>query len=332
MVAHDIVVVGASAGGVEALRTFVAGLPAQLPAAVFVVLHIPADARSSLARILDRAGPLPARTAQDGDAIELSRILVASPDRHLLLTPDGVRVVHGPQENGSRPAIDPLFRTAALAFGPRVVGVILSGMLNDGTAGLIAIKRQGGLALVQDPATAFFAGMPKSACNYVAVDYCLPVQELSKVVALQAKTEVSEPVGHHESDEMQLEANIAGLDPFVLEQGMRPGTISSLTCPTCKGPIWEIQDGPLLRFRCRVGHAFTVDSMTQERAMSVENSLWMVMNSLEENVLLYQRLAQAAHAQQDEPSLQELHRNIRTFQKRIHTIRQMLEPGEAAAE
>jgi two-component system chemotaxis response regulator CheB len=175
MPGHDIVVIGASAGGVEVLSHLVRCLPANFPAAIFVVLHVPAHSPSLLPRILERNGPLPARHPSDGEAIKRGRISIAPPDQRLLLEGGRVRLVRGPRENGHRPAVDPLFRTAPLAFGPRVVGVMLSGNLDDGTAGLAAIKQRGGVTVVQDPEEALYPGMPRSAIESVAVDHILPV-------------------------------------------------------------------------------------------------------------------------------------------------------------
>jgi two-component system, chemotaxis family, protein-glutamate methylesterase/glutaminase len=171
---HDIVVVGASAGGVEALIRLVASVPAQLPAAVFVVLHVPPSGTSALPDILGRSGPLPAGHVKDGEPIEHGRIYVAPPDHHLLLRPGHVHLARGPRENGHRPAVDPLFRSAAREYATRVVGMVLSGALDDGTAGLVASRARGGLAVVQDPADALYSGMPVNALHHVAVDHVLP--------------------------------------------------------------------------------------------------------------------------------------------------------------
>src|SRR5690348_4386832 len=176
---HDIIVVGASTGGVEALAQLASDLPETLPAAVFVVLHLPPQAPSHLPQILARYGPLPASQPRDGEPIHHGRIYVAPPDFHLMVERGRVRVVRGPRENRHRPAIDPLFRTAALAYGPRVIGVILTGALDDGTAGLYAVKQRGGVAVVQDPRDALIDSMPRNALEYVAVYHCLPLREIA---------------------------------------------------------------------------------------------------------------------------------------------------------
>jgi two-component system chemotaxis response regulator CheB len=175
MARHDIFVIGASAGGVEALQVLVSGLPSDLPAAVFIVLHMGVHRPSLLPALLNRAGPLIAAHAYHGEGIERQRIYVATPDSHLLMADGEVQLGDGPKEHHSRPAVDVLFRSAALAYGPRVVGVVLSGNLNDGTAGLVAIKQGGGLAVIQDPGEAAYPGMPRHALTHAAVDYCLPL-------------------------------------------------------------------------------------------------------------------------------------------------------------
>ena len=239
---HDIVVVGASAGGVEALMQLAYGLPPDLAASVFVVLHIAPDSASALPEILSRAGRLPAVHPADGQRIEPVRIYVAPPDRHLLLVGPRIHVVRGPRENGHRPAVDPLFRTAARSFGPRVVGVILSGTLDDGTAGLAAIKMRGGVAIVQDPDEALFQGMPRSAIDNVAVDHVLPVNEIAPRIAQL----VQEPVTGSApavTDEMDMEARMAELEEAAVQRNERPGTPSVFSCPECGGVLWEVADG-----------------------------------------------------------------------------------------
>jgi two-component system chemotaxis response regulator CheB len=322
---RDIVVIGASAGGVETLRELTAGLPANLRAAVFVVLHLPPQGESHLPHILSRAGALQAILAQDGEEIRYGRILIAPPDRHLLLTQAQVRVVYGPRENYFRPAIDPLFRSAALAFGPRVIGVVLTGALDDGASGLVAIKREGGLAVVQDPETAAFPSMPSAALNYVDADACLPVTALaSKIVAL-TKTEAPMPETPHDTSDLEREVNIAGLDLSVIEHDQKQGALVPITCPECHGPLWEIAgDGPL-RYRCRVGHAYTAEAMESSLARETEDALWTALNTLEESAKLYGRLA--AQATADREKTRRYAQAAQDYQSRAGVIRKLLGDG-----
>jgi len=239
---HDIIVIGASAGGVEALKALIAGLPANLPAALFVVLHIPAQSPSLLPEILSRAGRLAATHAADGAPIRRGQIYVAPPDQHLLVERGRLRVVRGPRENRYRPAVDPLFRTAALAYGPRVVGVILTGALDDGTAGLLAIKQRGGVAVVQDPAEALYSGMPRSALEHVAVDYCMPLAEIAPLLARLIGEPTQEEGMYPMPEELEQEVRLAEIDIAALTDDEHPGTPSAFSCPECGGVL--IKDSP----------------------------------------------------------------------------------------
>jgi two-component system, chemotaxis family, protein-glutamate methylesterase/glutaminase len=288
---HDIVTIGASSGGVEAVIKLVGSLPPNLPAAVFVVIHLWEGFPSALPSILKRAGPLSAAHPKDGDQIESGRIYVAPPGFHMLLELGHVRVVRGPKENRHRPAVDPLFRTAARAYGFRVVGVILTGALNDGTAGLLAVKRRRGVAVVQDPDEAPFSGMPQSALEYVDVDHCLPLEKIAALLARLSREPAKEEGDYPVPEEMEYESKIAGLDPSTVESGAPPGELSSFSCPECAGPLYELRDGRLLRFRCRVGHAYTADSVMDAKADVLENALYMALNTLEENAEIAERLA-----------------------------------------
>lgn len=223
MLGHDIIVIGASAGGVEAMKEVVRGLPPDIPASIFVVLHIPPDGTSVLATILDRVGNLPAAMAKDREEIRPGRIYVARPDCHLLVKRGYVRLVRGPKENSMRPAVDPLFRTAARAYGPRVVGVVLSGTLDDGTAGLLAIKSRSGVAIIQDPEDALYSSMPRSALENVEVDYCLPAAEIPSLLVQLANEPVEEEGEFAMSDEMEQEADIAEFELESIKQQSRPG-------------------------------------------------------------------------------------------------------------
>jgi two-component system chemotaxis response regulator CheB len=272
----------------------VADLPEDLPASVFIVLHIPPMPTSALPTILGRRARLPVAHAIEGEAIKTGRIYVAPPDRHLLVLPGRVRVAPGPRENGHRPAVDPLFRSAAVAYGPRVIGLILSGALDDGTAGLLAVKRLGGLALVQDPADAMSPSMPQSALESVEVDFCLPVSAMaSKLGELVGEVE-GEP--RAVPDRARKEVQIAQLNPGSVDEATHVGAPSGFGCLECGGALRELRDGELFRFRCRVGHAYSPNSLLQEQAETVEEALWVALRALEERESLAHRMTEYASA------------------------------------
>jgi two-component system chemotaxis response regulator CheB len=262
MLKQDIIAVGASAGGIDALRILVGGLPADLNASIFVVLHIGfgINGQSYLPEILSKAGPLRAVNPKHGEQIERGKIYLAPPDCHLLVTPDRILLSHGPKENRSRPAINPLFRSAAQSYGGRVTGVILTGMLDDGTAGLAEIKRQGGVAVVQDPSSALYSSMPFSAIQHVDVDYVAPLPEIAGIVCHLASTE---------------------RDTLKQEEPMDKKA-TQLTCPECRGPLSEERQGRIVEFSCRVGHRYTPLAMESEHHETVERSLWASVVALEE--------------------------------------------------
>lgn len=294
MPGHDIIVIGASMGGIEALTHLARFLPANLPAAVLVTQHIAPDAPSYLPELLSHAGALPAFHPHDGQDIQHGRIYVAPPNLHLLIERGYVRVIRGPRENHARPAIDPLFRSAARAYGPRVIGVILTGALDDGTAGMLAIKRRGGIAVVQDPKDALVASMPASALEYVHVDYCLPLSDVPGLLARLAQEPAEKEETYPVPRDMDIEARVAAQEPKIMASNERPGELSALTCPECSGPLWEMHDGELMRFRCRQGHAYTAESMLVGQMEGVEDALWAAINVLDENVRMIQKLAQDA--------------------------------------
>jgi two-component system chemotaxis response regulator CheB len=244
MAGRDIIVVGASAGGVEALGQMVRGLPADLPAAVFVVLHVPAHGTSVLPSILRRAGPLPAHHAKDGEPIHPGRLYIAPPDFHMLLKNGHVRLARGPTENSHRPAVDPLFRTAARRYGRRVIGVVLSGVLDDGTAGLLAVKNQGGLAVVQHPDDALYRNMPQNALEQVAVDHAAPAGQLGPLLARLAAEPLPPAAESQVSPEMEMETDMAELELEAMQSFARPGTPSGFACPECNGVLWELHEIP----------------------------------------------------------------------------------------
>lgn len=291
MAGHDIITIGSSTGGIDALKRLARSLPGDLPAAVLVVQHVAPQAPNHLPEILSRAGALPALHPRDGQDIQPGHIYVAPPNLHLLIERGYVRVIRGPRENLARPAIDPLFRSAARAYGPRVVGVILTGALDDGTAGLLAIKRRGGIAIVQDPKDALVPSMPESALEYVSVDHCLPLSDIPGLLVRLAHEAAEREETFPVPRDMEIESRLSALDSRTLASNERPGVPSSLTCPECKGPLWEMHDGDLMRFRCRQGHAYSSESMMEGQMDGVEDALWTAINVLDENTQMIRRLA-----------------------------------------
>jgi two-component system chemotaxis response regulator CheB len=292
----SLVVIGASAGGIDPLKAVAAGLPEDLDAAVAIVLHVSPTAESRLPEILDREGPLPVHHARHGDALEAGRVYVAPPDRHLLVTDGRLAVVRGPRENNARPAIDPLFRSAAAAYGPRVVAVVLTGTLADGVAGAIAISSVGGTVIVQDPEEAAFPGMPRNAIARDHPDRVVPLDRIADEVARAVdRLPQEDDVSENEREEMTLETSFAALDRGAIEGGLPPGQSSALSCPACGGVLWELDDGDLLRFRCRVGHAYTAEAAFDGQHEVVDAALWAALRALLERRALGERLAKRAH-------------------------------------
>ncbi len=329
MSGHDIIVIGASAGGVETLNQIVRDLPSDLPAAVFIVLHLPSQSKSVLPSILNRSiqkgrgnTTLQAVHPQDGEAIQHGRIYVAPPDYHLLIKNGYIRLARGPRENSHRPAVDPLFRTAARVYGQRVVGVVLSGTLDDGTAGLLAIKQQGGVAVVQDPDEALYSGMPRSAIENVDVDYILRVSDIpSKLRELAYRSVEMEESSV--SSEIEMEADIAELELEAMQDFDRPGKPSGFGCPECGGSLWELQEGSLIRFRCRTGHAYSIGSLLAEQSEALEMALWMALRALEEKAALLGRLADRSRDRQP-LSARRFAEQAQVAQQRAALIRQLL--------
>jgi len=291
-----IIVVGASAGGVEALSRLVSALPGNFPAALFVVLHISPAGPSLLPEILTRVGRNPALHAQDGERIVPGQIYIAPPDHHLLIKPGRMAVTRGPRENSARPAIDPLFRTAARSYGPWVVGVILSGGLDDGTMGLMDVKRFGGITLVQDPNEAMFPSMPSSAIENVLVDRVLMLDEMAPLLTRLSH----EPVPAEEGAAFMGRNNGAN-QPDIAEVGNEElktrnltGPPSRFTCPECGGALWELENGKLLRYRCHVGHGYTADSLMAAQTERLEDALWSALRTLEETAGMRHRMAERA--------------------------------------
>jgi two-component system, chemotaxis family, protein-glutamate methylesterase/glutaminase len=331
MSGRDIVVIGTSAGGVEALRALVGGLPANFPGSVFVVMHTAPDSPAVLAQILERSGPLPAAHASNRERIRPGRLYVAPPDSHLLLEPGVVRLTHGPKENRFRPAIDPLFRSAAQVFGPRVVGVILTGGLDDGTSGLYAVKRLGGVAVVQDPAEAFVPSMPLSALRQVEVDHTLPLAEIAPLLARLASTSVAEQGGYEVPEELNIEVSIA-MEDNAFESGVtRLGTPSVFTCPECHGTLLQLKENGRTRYRCHTGHAYSADSLLSELTESVEETMWSAIRSIDESAMLMRHMAEHVR-ESDNGASERFLEKAREAERRSKLVRQAVFGHEHLSE
>jgi two-component system chemotaxis response regulator CheB len=306
-----VAVVGASAGGVEALRALVGALPAELPAAVLIVLHTGPGAESALAGILQRAGELRVTTATDGERLRPGTAYVAQPDFHLLIRDGRIRLGSGPRENGHRPAVDPLFRSAARWYADRVVAVVLSGTLDDGAAGAAAVAAAGGTVMVQDPDEALHSGMPVATLAAVPDATASNVRELAgllskRVTAIARRTDGPVPAGSATGIDAPTgsgpgtvlivkETDIADLDADALLGPDRPGEPSGLACPDCHGVLFEVNE-PITRFRCRVGHAWSPESLLVEQVEELESALWMALRVLTERAALHRKIAGSARS------------------------------------
>jgi two-component system chemotaxis response regulator CheB len=292
-----IVVVGASAGGLNPLRALLRGLPDDLPAAIFVVLHIPATGGSALPRILDRSGPLRADTAVDGEPIESGRVYVAPPDQHLLVVEDTVRLSHGPRQNGVRPAADPLFRSAALHAGRRVTGVVLSGTLDDAALGSATVERRGGRVVVQDPDEAEYDSMPRSAIAATGRAVIVPASALADQVTRLAReggrVAPAGAAGLGEPD-AELAAEIRRLLDGSLDTNQLPRTYTGLSCPECDGPLYFAHREHADTYDCLAGHRWSPQSLVEEHSAALDRELWLAIRSLEERGRITAKLAESA--------------------------------------
>ena len=291
MATKDIITIGGSAGSTQVLRSIVADLPADLPASVFVATHVASGSPGYLAELLNAAGPLPAAPAVDDQPIERGRIYVAAPDRHLLVVDGHVRLGAGPRENMARPAIDPLFRSAALAHGPRVIGVVLSGMLHDGAAGLSAIKSCGGTAVVQHPIDAEAEAMPLAALETVAVDHVAPARDIGRLLGELSREEAGEC--EDPSPSLALEVQIAAGARLGSDALLKIAEPSPLSCPDCHGVLSEVRNQQPLRFRCQIGHAYDARALAVEHE-EIDEAIKVAMRVMEERVTLVSRMAQDA--------------------------------------
>ena len=287
---RDIIVIGGSSGATTPLRTILAAFPADLPAAVFIVLHIPARSLGLFATVTAAAGRLPVHPAAEGMTIEPGHVYLGVPDHHLLLDAGRIRLGRGPHENMARPSIDPLFRSAAAAYGPRVIGVLLSGLLNDGASGLEAIKRCGGTTLVQDPADAIAEEMPRSALAAVEVDLVLPAARIGDVLGELVRDPPGPPLPV--PSELRLEIDIAAGERVGSDSLRRIGDPVALSCPQCGGVLSAMRNAKPLRFRCQVGHAYSAEALASEQEGAVDEAMRVALRIIEERAELVARMAE----------------------------------------
>jgi two-component system chemotaxis response regulator CheB len=319
---RDLVVIGASSGGLGALSSVLRGLPAKLPAAVVAVIHHRPEGRNFLVDILNGVGALPAVEVKEGMPLEPARIYVPPLDHHVLVEPGHLRLSRGPKENYFRPAIDPLFRSASRSRGAGTVGVVLSGTLDDGTAGLMAVKRRQGLAVVQDPESAQFPQMPRNALEYVQADHILPPEQIGALLARVAGTPVpASATAPVPNGEVQVQER-GDADMELVESLGRP---SHFSCPECNGVLWEIHDDNLVRYRCHTGHAYGPQSLNEGKAEAVETALWSAIRALKEKLELTKRIGDRALAAGRESDVRRAGEQAEFMERQIFSLRELLE-------
>src|SRR5215471_4627690 len=319
MTKRNIIVVGTSAGGVEALCALSKHLPNDLDASIFVVMHIGSE--TMLAQILSRCGNLPAVVAKDGRRYQRGCIYCAPAHCHLSIKDHMTVLTRGPRENGHRPAADVLFRSAARTHRSNVIGVVLSGARDDGSAGLYAIKARGGVAIVQDPAEAVTPNMPRNALNMVDVDFCLPIRQIADVLVQLANGKapnITESPNGGSSVEHQATADHPTSEP--------PGDLIPLTCPECNGPLYEVTDGELAQFQCFVGHRFSPESLSEQHTEALERALWTAMRKLKERVVLHKDLVERKKRNKGETDLMKrLEESVAMAERDLKLLREILE-------
>ncbi len=323
MAHHDVVAIGASAGGFRALRALAGELPGDFAAAILVTLHLAPDATMSVfPDMIARAGKLRAAFAGDGDAIVPGRIYIAPPDVHLLADGARLRLRRGPRENRSRPAIDPMFRSVAASFGARAIGVVLTGNLSDGSSGLHAIKRCGGTAVVQDPHDAEYPDMPSNALAATPVDHVAPLDGMAALL----RRLVAQPTGETPNvpEDIKREVAIAAQGDTDIGLVDALGERSAITCPECHGLLWEIKDGGPVRYRCHIGHAFALDSLAAGQKEALDRALSSALRTLEERAALVRRLQREAQRRQRPRAAAQWERRARDYEQQASVICQAM--------
>ena len=322
----NVIVIGASAGGISALRTLLNKLPQDIPAAIFVVVHTSPDGPGKLSTVLDRGTRLTVVYPDDGMQIRDGYVYVAPPDYHLIIDGRNIGLTRGPREHRFRPAVDPLFRTAAEHFGARTIGIVLSGHMADGTHGLVLIKEAGGITMVQDPDEAQVPSMPLNAMRRGKVDYVLPVEEMARVT-MGLLTNARDRRERHSSRARPRKteapnAERPGID--ALRTNERKGPPSPLTCPDCGGVLWEIKENKLVRYRCHVGHGFTSESLRDGMDDKLEDTLWTALRAIEENIELRSRMRTRAKDRRLTTFTASLEEEIADMKERAAKLRRLL--------
>ncbi|RYG49224.1 MAG: chemotaxis protein CheB [Chitinophagaceae bacterium] len=323
-----VIVMGASAGGFEAFKTVIKGLPADFPIPIFIVWHMSPDIRGILPQVLNKENDIFAAHAYDNEAIRPNRIYVAPPDHHLLIEEGRVKITKGPKENRFRPAVDPLFRSAAYTYGNHVIGIILSGALDDGTAGLWRIKHNGGIAIVQNPLDAEMSSMPANALRGVAVDYCVPVSAIAGLLVKLSNEVVTENPKVMKDEKTKIEIDIAAEHNAFQTGSLQIGDLSPFACPECHGVLSRIREGGLSRYRCHTGHAYSADALLLAVTEKIEDSLYGALRGMDESILLLNHIGDH-YAEADQPKLAALYfKKAADAQERSDIIRRTLSKHE----
>jgi two-component system chemotaxis response regulator CheB len=325
---RNIIVIGASAGGFEALKKLVKKLPPELDAAIFIVWHMSPDVRGILPDVLNKFNTVHAANAYDKEPIRMNRIYVAPPDHHLVIEDGLVRATKGPKENRFRPAVDPLFRSAAYEYGNRVIGVVLSGALDDGTAGLWRIKANGGITIVQDPADAEVPSMPENALREVEVDHCIRIDELADLLVRLSSEEVIEKEKIMKDEKTKAEISIAVDEHALTKRVMDMGVLSPFACPECHGVLTKIMDGSLTRFRCHTGHAYSADALMVSLTEDIEDGLYNAIRGMDESILLLNHIGDH-YAEVNQPKIAAAYfKKAKETEERSNLVRQAVQDHE----
>ncbi len=355
-------VIGSSAGGVYALQKLVSQLPADFPGSIFIVQHLAPYSTSLMPAILGRCGPLDARHPYDGEAIKPGCIYIAPPDHHLLIEKNAdfeslghghaipaslghILVRKGPKENRFRPSIDALFRSAAYSFGTRVIGVVLTGLLNDGTSGMWTINRLGGVGIVQQPDDALYSSMPESVLEYVNVDHVVPLANVAQLLAQLTHETAPEPADsrldtsldptlvENELNRIRTEVEVAAatqVSPF--DRGiLSMGDLTPLTCPECSGTLVSFREGHLIRYRCHTGHSYTASTLLADVTKSIEDTMWKSVRGLEESVILLNQAADQLEQGGQTDAAEKYRTQSAEALDRAHRIRELIFANEKLA-